>query len=380
MKLKRKVLPLLLCFCLLTPLALVPVSASAAGARVVFSASSPDADGLFTVSVTVYDATFDTFQYSFNFDNSVVTPVSWDSGEPTAEFTSFSKISDEIQSAVYEGFMPADSGLINTVGLNVSSSYTAGSDGLLLFSYRFKMIADGSAGFALATVDSGKRYNDNLPSGGQLLLDDDTVNASYVFDSPAALTGGEGDVETTTQPVMTKAQRAENTVILQIGNYAAAKDGELCHIYPGEKLITPYIQADETGSGRTMVPVRFVAEELGASVDWDNDTKTVTITLDGSVVVMTVGSTAYTVNGAENAMDAAAEIKEYGDGSGSGRTMVPLRFVSEALGKSVFWDQENKLVIITGPDAPWQAERAAEEELTEDILLIISPLLRDTIQ
>jgi hypothetical protein len=62
-------------------------------------------------------------------------------------------------------------------------------------------------------------------------MGDDNLETSYVFRLPSVLTGGEGDVEITTQPVMTKAERAENTVILQIGNYAAAKDGALCHIY-----------------------------------------------------------------------------------------------------------------------------------------------------
>jgi hypothetical protein len=136
---------------------------------------------------------------------------------------------------------------------------------------------------------------------------------------------------------MTKTQRAENTIILQIGNYAAAKDGALCHIYPGEKQVTPYIKTDENGSGRTMVPVRFVAEALGATVGWDGDTETVTITLDGSVVEMVIGSTSYTVDGVEETMDAAAEIQDCGDGSGNGRTMVPMRFVAEALGKAVYW-------------------------------------------
>jgi hypothetical protein len=43
-------------------------------------------------------------------------------------------------------------------------------------------------------------------------------------------------------------------------------------------------------------------------------------------------------------------------------------------------DEVDRLVIVTEPDEPWQADRDAETELTEDVLLIISPLLRDTIQ
>ena len=381
MKLFRKILPLLLSFCLLIPVTL-PASAaeSSNAAKVVVSASEPDSNGLFTVSVTAYNATFDTFQYSFNFDKSVVAPASWSSGEATTDFAAFAKAADSIQDAIYEGYMPKGLGLINTVGLNVSKAYTAGSDGLLLFSYRFKTIAEGSSGIALATSETGNPYNEVISEGGQLLRDDASVKASYIFVLPAALTGGKGDVEETAEAVMTKAQRTKDTLILQIGNYAAAKDGALCHIYTGEKQITPYIKTDGSGNGRTMVPARFIAEKLGAQVEYNGQSKTISILMNDTVIKMTIGSNTYTVNGVKRTMDAAAEIKACGDGSGNGRTMVPMRFVADALGKAVYWDEADKLVIITEADAPWKASRNAEKELTQDVLLITSPLLRDIIK
>jgi nucleoid-associated protein YejK len=129
-----------------------------------------------------------------------------------------------------------------------------------------------------------------------------------------------------------------------------------------------------------MVPVRFVAEALGASVDWDADSQTVTIARGEDTVQMTVGSNGYTINGQTRTMDAVVEIQDWGDGSGNGRAMVPMRFAAEALGKAVYWDEADRLVIVTEPDEPWQTGRDAETELTEDVLLIISPLLRDLIQ
>jgi hypothetical protein len=68
-----------------------------------------------------------------------------------------------------------------------------------------------------------------------------------------------------------------------------------------------------------------------------------------------------------------------GDGSGNARTMIPMRFVAEALGKSVYWDAANKLVVITEPDKPWKPERSAEKQMTDDVLIIFSPLMRDLI-
>ena len=85
----------------------------------------------------------------------------------------------------------------------------------------------------------------------------------------------------------------------------------------------PYI-----ANSRTYVPFRALGEAIGADVVWDNDARTVTYTLDGNEIVMTIGSTTYTVNGVEKTMDMAPEIT-------GERTYVPIRFIGEALGFKV---------------------------------------------
>lgn len=85
----------------------------------------------------------------------------------------------------------------------------------------------------------------------------------------------------------------------------------------------PYI-----ANSRTYVPFRALGEAIGADVVWDNDARTVTYTLDGNEIVMTIGSTTYTVNGVEKTMDVAPEIT-------GERTYVPIRFIGEALGFKV---------------------------------------------
>ena len=85
----------------------------------------------------------------------------------------------------------------------------------------------------------------------------------------------------------------------------------------------PYI-----ANSRTYVPFRALGEAIGADVEWDNDARTVTYTLDGNEIVMTIGSTTYTVNGVEKTMDVAPEIT-------GERTYVPIRFIGEALGFKV---------------------------------------------
>jgi hypothetical protein len=89
----------------------------------------------------------------------------------------------------------------------------------------------------------------------------------------------------------------------------------------------------------TMVPLRFVTEVLGGSVDWNAGMQIITIALGDSVIQLQVGSTMALV-GSDVVMLAAAPMLV------QGRTMVPLRFVSETLGAAVTWDGSLKTVTI----------------------------------
>ena len=81
-------------------------------------------------------------------------------------------------------------------------------------------------------------------------------------------------------------------------------------------------------NNRTFVPFRALAEAFGATVAFDEATQAVTAELNGTTVVMTIGSAEYTVNGVAKTADVAPFI------NGS-RTMVPVRFAAEAFGIKV---------------------------------------------
>lgn len=82
-------------------------------------------------------------------------------------------------------------------------------------------------------------------------------------------------------------------------------------------------------NGRTYIPYRLLAEALGGAVDFDETTQTITTVYGGTSIVMNIGSKTYTVNGTQKTMDAEPYINsDY-------RTMVPLRFLGEALGCDV---------------------------------------------
>ncbi len=93
-------------------------------------------------------------------------------------------------------------------------------------------------------------------------------------------------------------------------------------------------------NGRTLVQMRGIFEALGAEITWDDTTKTVTGKKDNTEVTLQIGNTSAKVNGKDVILDVPAKII-------SARTMVPLRFVSEALDCEVDWDDTSKTVIIS---------------------------------
>lgn len=121
---------------------------------------------------------------------------------------------------------------------------------------------------------------------------------------------------------------------LASGNYVdIIVDGSKIN-FPDQR---PFI---DNKTGRTYVPVRFVAEALGAKVNWIADTQTAVIEKEGKTIKIRVGSNSPTVNNDFIIIDAPAMLVD-------SRTVVPLRFVSEVLGASVEWDGALRSVIIT---------------------------------
>ena len=92
-------------------------------------------------------------------------------------------------------------------------------------------------------------------------------------------------------------------------------------------------------NGRTMVPMRKIFEELGATVDWDDSTQTAIGTKENTVVKFTINDYTMYKNEVSNELDVPAQLID-------GRTLIPLRAVSEAFGCQVGWDGNDSIVSI----------------------------------
>lgn len=126
-------------------------------------------------------------------------------------------------------------------------------------------------------------------------------------------------------------------IVLRIGQKTATVNGSAVALEAASFI--------DGASSRTMVPVRLIAEAFGADVAWNPATRKVTIQTAKSAarkattIVLQVGSRQVLIDGHAQSLDAPAQIR-------GGRTFVPVRMVTEALGASVRWDAATQTVYI----------------------------------
>ncbi|WP_159887526.1 copper amine oxidase N-terminal domain-containing protein [Paenibacillus puerhi] len=121
--------------------------------------------------------------------------------------------------------------------------------------------------------------------------------------------------------------------------FSAAAEVRPGVIVNGVKVRFPDIQPYVDANQKLMVPVRLISEQLGAKITW-NDEGWAAFELGGKHIVIRLNESEALVDGQSVELDTKAVIQE-------GRMLVPLRFVSEALGVKVVWDHEAYTVKIT---------------------------------
>jgi len=153
-----------------------------------------------------------------------------------------------------------------------------------------------------------------------------------------------------------------------ISNTSAAPSPDVSFVKVNGNLVSfpdgqPFIK-----NGRTLVPIRFIAEALNHNVEWDEETQTAII--DNGSILIPIGSNTATVNGNTVHVDVPAELL-------SDRTYVPLRFISENLNCTVDWFNANKSIIINEklPDGKEVSlyDRCKQSELFYEKISTYSP-------
>jgi hypothetical protein len=173
---------------------------------------------------------------------------------------------------------------------------------------------------------TGDAYDKPVPASGNLKIVWAIGNADGI--SPHAAKGSATIDIGAAAPVVLK---------FTIGSTTGTRNGT-----PVMLDAAPVIQ-----NGRTLLPVRYVAEPLGATVTWTAGTRTVTIQRSGLTLALVVGKATATVNGVSVRIDPAdARVVPV---ILQGRTMLPGRFVAEQLGCAISYDPTTRVVTVTYP-------------------------------
>lgn len=134
----------------------------------------------------------------------------------------------------------------------------------------------------------------------------------------------------------TLANKLQGVIALYIDSPLALVNNEEVKLDPANDFITPILLA-----GRALVPVRFIAESLGWDVTWEADKNLVILSTEQQEIRLILGEKEFWFNGEKVGLDAPA-IRHLD------RTYIPLRAVSEAFGKDVYY--EDGLLVIADKD------------------------------
>ncbi len=143
--------------------------------------------------------------------------------------------------------------------------------------------------------------------------------------------------ETTSKlPAKTFEEKIAESIVMYTGSPTAYVGAKTTLIDKFNKNVTPVVVND-----RTLLPIRFISENLGTSLDWDDVNQIIKMERYGTTIEMRIGNDYMKINDEPVALDVAPVIM-------NGRTMVPLRAVVHALNIPIHWRQDGSqgLIII----------------------------------
>lgn len=125
---------------------------------------------------------------------------------------------------------------------------------------------------------------------------------------------------------------AKTKIVIQVGNTNAIVNDKVVKLDSAPQIV----------KGRTLVPLRFIAEAFGATIKWNPVFKLIIITLGDKEIMLQIGTNYASVNGVKYNLETAPIIY-------SSVTFVPIRFISDSFNASVEWDANTKTITIIYP-------------------------------
>jgi len=190
-------------------------------------------------------------------------------------------------------------------------------------------------------------------AGGSVVRSPDAVSytagtAATLTVTPAtgySFTGWSGDLSGTKNPetiTMDTDKTVTASFVMNAGSIMKLTIGSKMILVDGKQV--PIDASPDIFSSRTFIPIRIVTEVFGGSIAWDATEQKVTIVRNGMTVNLWIGKNAAEIDGKSISIDtnpAVVPVISYG------RTLLPLRFVSESLGLDIQWDGTAHTITIT---------------------------------
>lgn len=207
---------------------------------------------------------------------------------------------------------------------------------------KFTSIISSGAKYDILRSDNGGQYTkltdfplSNLAFEDKYILSGHTYYYIVVaYDATGAVLNNIGPFKAVTKE---SASTSSKTIVLQLDNQYAYVGG-VKHTLD----VKPFIK-----DGRTMVPLRFISEALGAQVAWSQNEQKITINYNGSTIILWIGKSETKVNNNTVFMDVPAMVS-------NSRTLIPIRFVSEKLNLIVDFKNDTKQITLSDSQAAKQ--------------------------
>jgi inhibitor of cysteine peptidase len=152
--------------------------------------------------------------------------------------------------------------------------------------------------------------------------------------------------------------RFKDAVVLFVGSSQALVNAVEKQVDPSNPEVRPFIQ-----SGKTLVPINFIASSLKAKVEWEGKTSTVTVKASGKTIKLALGNKKMWVNNTGITLEVPAQAV-------NGRTFVPLSAVAKALDKKVFY--ERGLIVVSSTDL--QLDRVKDKTVINGLIARVNNL------
>lgn len=143
----------------------------------------------------------------------------------------------------------------------------------------------------------------------------------------------------------------DSSIVLYIGSNKAYVNNVEKPIDANNMAVTPIVQQN-----RTILPVRFVSESIGATVTWEQATKDIIVEYGSDTIKMQLNSKIMYKNGIQFISDIAPYVK-------NNRTFVPIRVISESLGKNVFYDRSVIIISESSTQFDVQADKTVIDSI-----------------